>query len=135
MLATHDQVQDEIKKYTNNYWYINTVAKGVSGVAASAASLPFDFVKTRIQKQKPLPDGTLPYKNSIDCCKKTLQLEGPLAFYKGFTTYCMRLVDYIVHMLALLFRFLFNVYLQFSCHVIMCMVSCYSAYDIVLHHM
>ena len=34
----------------------------IAGFFASACSLPFDFVKTRIQKMQPLPDGTYPYK-------------------------------------------------------------------------
>ncbi len=34
----------------------------IAGFFAAACSLPFDFVKTRIQKMEPLPDGTLPYK-------------------------------------------------------------------------
>lgn len=96
MLASHDQVQVEVKKYTNNYFYINIVAKSVSGFAAAACSLPFDFVKTRIQKQKPDANGVLPYANSIDCAKKVLATEGPLAFYRGFGTYCMRIAPHVV---------------------------------------
>ena len=96
MLASHDQVQAEMKKITNNYWLQNIGAKGVSGLAASACSLPFDFVKTRIQKQKPDANGVLPYKNSIDCAKKVLTNEGPLAFYRGFGTYCMRIAPHVI---------------------------------------
>ena len=38
----------------------------------SMCSLPFDFVKTRIQKMKPLPDGSMPYRNALDCARKVL---------------------------------------------------------------
>eukprot|EP00951_Prasinocladus_malaysianus_P005641 scaffold39814_cov44-Prasinocladus_malaysianus.AAC.1 len=41
---------------------------------------------------QPLPDGTYPYKGSIDCAVKTLAQEGPLRFYTGFPTYCIRRV-------------------------------------------
>ena len=39
----------------------------IAGFFASACSLPFDFVKTRLQKQTPNADGSLQYKGPIDC--------------------------------------------------------------------
>jgi solute carrier family 25 oxoglutarate transporter 11 len=96
MLASHDQAQAEFKKYTDNYWLQNIGAKGISGFFASAFSLPFDFVKTRIQKQKPDANGVLPYKSSLDCAAKVLRTEGPLAFYRGFGTYCMRIAPHVI---------------------------------------
>ena len=33
-------------------------------------SLPFGFVKMRMPKMTALPDGTMPYKSSIDCALK-----------------------------------------------------------------
>jgi len=96
MLASHDQAQAEAKKYTQNYWLQNIVAKGISGVAASACSLPFDAVKTRIQKQKPDANGVLPYSSSLDCARKVLAQEGPLSFYRGFGTYCMRIAPHVI---------------------------------------
>lgn len=62
----------------------------IAGFFAAACSLPFDFVKTRIQKMEPLPDGTMPYKGPVDCAMKTLSQEGFLKFYTGFPTYCVR---------------------------------------------
>lgn len=43
----------------------NLTAALVSGFFASACSLPFDYVKTQIQKMQPLPDGTMPYKGLV----------------------------------------------------------------------
>lgn len=61
-----------------------------AGFFASACSLPFDFVKTRIQKMSRNPDGTMPYKGFGDCALQTLKNEGPLKFYTGFPTYIVR---------------------------------------------
>jgi hypothetical protein len=61
-----------------------------AGFFASACSLPFDFVKTRLQKMTPNPDGTMPYKGPVDCAMQTLKQEGPLKFYTGFPTYLVR---------------------------------------------
>ena len=38
----------------------------IAGFFAAACSLPFDFVKTRIQKMEPLSDGTMPYKVRLE---------------------------------------------------------------------
>ncbi len=62
----------------------------IAGFCAAACSLPFDFVKTRIQKMDKLPDGSYPYKSPIDCAVKTFREEGALKFYTGFPTYCLR---------------------------------------------
>lgn len=45
-----------------------------------------------MQKMQPLPDGTLPYKSTLDCASKILFQEGPLTFYTGFPTYIARWV-------------------------------------------
>jgi len=39
-------------------------------------------IKTRLQKQKPRPDGSLPYAGFVDCARKIAQAEGTGAFYK-----------------------------------------------------
>ena len=63
----------------------------IAGFCAAACSLPFDFVKTRVQKMEPGPDGKYPYAGPGDCALKTLRNEGFLKFYTGFPTYCVRL--------------------------------------------
>lgn len=62
-------------------------ASAIAGFFASFFSLPFDFIKTRLQKQTRKPDGTLPYKGMFDCFQKVMREEGPLRFYRGFSTY------------------------------------------------
>lgn len=96
MLASHDQALEYFNTLTDSYVVANVGAKSVSGFFASVFSLPFDFVKTRIQKQRPDADGKLPYNGSIDCVKKVLVQEGPLAFYKGFTTYYFRIAPHVM---------------------------------------
>ena len=61
-------------------------ASAVAGFFASFFSLPFDFVKTRLQKQQARPDGTYPYKGMVDCFTKVAKDEGMLRFYRGFST-------------------------------------------------
>lgn len=69
-------------------------ASAVAGFFASFFSLPFDFVKTRLQKQQRLPNGTLPYKGMADCFSKVAREEGILRFYRGFATYYVRIAPH-----------------------------------------
>ncbi|KAL1306218.1 hypothetical protein AAFC00_004312 [Neodothiora populina] len=69
-------------------------ASAVAGFFASFFSLPFDFVKTRLQKQTKGPNGELPYKGMVDCFKKVALEEGPLRFYRGFSTYYVRIAPH-----------------------------------------
>lgn len=69
-------------------------ASGVAGFFASFFSLPFDFVKTRLQKQSRGPDGKFPYQGMLDCFKKVARDEGLLRFYRGFGTYYVRIAPH-----------------------------------------
>ncbi|OJJ45470.1 hypothetical protein ASPZODRAFT_17686 [Penicilliopsis zonata CBS 506.65] len=71
------------------------VASGIAGFFASFLSLPFDFVKTRLQKQQRDPKtGQLPYKGLFDCARKVARDEGWLRFYRGFGTYYVRIAPH-----------------------------------------
>merc|ERR1712151_1370337 len=70
-------------------------ASAIAGFFASFFSLPFDFVKTMMQKQKPGPvTGELQFKNSIDCAMKVMAEGGPLRFYAGFPTFYVRIAPH-----------------------------------------
>jgi len=69
-------------------------ASAIAGFFASFFSLPFDFIKTRLQKQSRGPDGKLPYNGFFDCAKKVIRDEGPLRFYRGFGTYYVRIAPH-----------------------------------------
>ncbi len=77
-------------------WIFWTGASAVSGFFASACSLPFDYVKTQIQKMQPGPDGKFPYTGSVDCALQTLKAGGPLKLYSGFGTYCIRIAPHVM---------------------------------------
>jgi solute carrier family 25 oxoglutarate transporter 11 len=95
MLASYDQTIDIIKKYTKNDFAILTTAKLVSGFFSVAFSLPFDFLKTRLQKQKKV-NGQLPYKGLMDCAIKVARNEGIGRFYAGFWTYYIRIAPHVM---------------------------------------
>lgn len=70
-------------------------ASAIAGFFASFMSLPFDFIKTRLQKQQRDPKtGELPYKGVLDCARKVVRDEGWLRFYRGFGTYYIRIAPH-----------------------------------------
>ncbi|ORY57584.1 mitochondrial 2-oxoglutarate/malate carrier protein [Pseudomassariella vexata] len=94
-LAFFSEAKAQLKTRTS--WSSRTqtlTASAIAGFFASFLSLPFDFVKTRLQKQLKGPDGKLPYKSMVDCFKKVAKEEGPLRFYRGFATYYVRIAPH-----------------------------------------
>lgn len=96
MLASNDQAKEALEAAGVPKTPATLGGAFIAGFFASACSLPFDFVKTRLQKMTPLPDGTMPYKSAIDCAIKTVMNEGPLALYTGFPTYIIRIGPHVV---------------------------------------
>merc|ERR1712151_441620 len=63
----------------------------LAAIATSVGSLPFDNIKTKIQKQKAGPDGVLPYRGIPDCFAKTVAREGVGGLWSGLPAYYLRL--------------------------------------------
>ena len=49
------------------------LASILSGVLTAVCSLPFDNMKTKLQKMKEGPNGQFPYKGLLDCFGKTIR--------------------------------------------------------------
>ncbi|MQM18740.1 hypothetical protein Taro_051735, partial [Colocasia esculenta] len=97
MLASYDQSVEFFRDSLGLGEYSTVVgASAVSGFFASACSLPFDYVKTQIQKMQPDATGKYPYTGSIDCALKTLKSGGPFKFYTGFPVYCVRIAPHVM---------------------------------------
>ncbi|CAE7260357.1 DTC [Symbiodinium natans] len=92
MLAFNSKAKDQLaamgfEKGGNVQVFGAALAGGFFG---SVFSLPFDFVKTQLQKMKPDPaTGEMPFKGPADCAWKTLRAS-PLRFYSGFPVYFAR---------------------------------------------
>jgi solute carrier family 25 (mitochondrial oxoglutarate transporter), member 11 len=62
----------------------------IAAVATAVCSLPFDNLKTKLQKQKAGPDGKFPYAGMQDCLTKTIAREGVTGLWAGLPTYYFR---------------------------------------------
>ena len=97
MLASNDQAKEVLdgigfeKGSTTNVLGSAMIA----GFFAAACSLPFDYVKTQLQRMKPDPKtGQYPYSGAADCVLKTFKEGGPFKFYTGFPTYVVRIAPH-----------------------------------------
>ena len=93
-LAFFSEAKSRLKNTSLSSRTQTLTASAVAGFFASFLSLPFDFMKTRLQKQTRAPDGTLPYKGMFDCARKVVKEEGLLRFYRGFGTYYVRIAPH-----------------------------------------
>lgn len=94
-LAFFSEAKAQLKANTDLSPRIQTLsASAIAGFFASFFSLPFDFVKTRLQKQQRGADGKLPYTGMADCFRKVAKQEGVLRFYRGFGTYYVRIAPH-----------------------------------------
>jgi solute carrier family 25 oxoglutarate transporter 11 len=93
-LAFFSEAKNQLKSTNLSSRTQTLTASAVAGFFASFLSLPFDFMKTRLQKQTRAADGTMPYKGMFDCARKVVKEEGLLRFYRGFGTYYVRIAPH-----------------------------------------
>jgi solute carrier family 25 oxoglutarate transporter 11 len=96
MLAFNDEILDQLKARQITGQSASLGAAAVSGFLASFFSLPCDFVKTRMQKQKADAAGKLQYSSSMDCVFKVLKNEGVTSFWRGFPTFYVRIAPHVM---------------------------------------
>jgi len=94
-LAFFSEAKEQLKNKTDLSPHARTLsASAIAGFFASFFSLPFDFVKTRLQRQQRGPDGKLPYSGMVNCFARVAKQEGVLRFYRGFGTYYVRIAPH-----------------------------------------
>jgi len=93
-LAFFSEAKQRLKDTSLGPYTQTLTASAIAGFFASFFSLPFDFVKTRLQKQTKKPDGTVYYKGMVDTFRKVAKEEGVLRFYRGFATYYVRIAPH-----------------------------------------
>ncbi|TVY73869.1 putative mitochondrial 2-oxoglutarate/malate carrier protein [Fusarium oxysporum f. sp. cubense] len=82
---------------TQTQWLASTqtlAASAIAGFLSAVIGIPFDFVKTRLQRQKSGPDGKVAYNSMVDCFRKVATEEGWMRFYRGFGTFYFRIAPH-----------------------------------------
>jgi len=99
MMVSYETAKEKLVEKTGKpatSFGIQIQASMLSAFCTAFFSLPFDNIKTKMQKQKPLPDGTMPYKGMPDCFAKSLAREGVTGFWAGLPTYYFRVGPHAV---------------------------------------
>eukprot|EP00746_Dinoflagellata_sp_MGD_P068560 gnl/MRDRNA2_/MRDRNA2_282010_c0_seq1.p1 gnl/MRDRNA2_/MRDRNA2_282010_c0~~gnl/MRDRNA2_/MRDRNA2_282010_c0_seq1.p1 ORF type:complete len:300 (-),score=39.56 gnl/MRDRNA2_/MRDRNA2_282010_c0_seq1:71-970(-) len=69
----------------------------IAGFVASFMALPFDYVKTQVQKMKPDPvTGELPFQGPLDCAVKQVKAGGPQRLWTGFPVFYFRIAPHVM---------------------------------------
>lgn len=90
MMVSYDEAKEYFIKKNGPGKLQIFKATMVSAVFTSTFSLPFDNIKTKIQKMKPNAEGVMPYSGVLDCMKKTAAREGVTGLWTGLPTYYFR---------------------------------------------
>jgi solute carrier family 25 (mitochondrial oxoglutarate transporter), member 11 len=93
-LAFFSEAKSRLKETSLGPRAQTLTASAIAGFFASFLSLPFDFMKTRLQRQSKGPDGKLPYNGMMDCFRKVVRDEGIMRFYRGFGAYYVRIAPH-----------------------------------------
>lgn len=114
-LASYSQAKQALlgTGYFRENIFLHFCASMISGLVTTAASMPVDIAKTRIQNMK-IIDGKPEYKGALDVLGKVIRNEGFFSLWKGFTPYYMRLGPHTV----LTFIFLEQMNLVYKKHVL-----------------
>ncbi len=94
MMVSYEEAKERVGRLIGKGKPQLLCASAISGVFTALFSLPFDNMKTRLQKMKANPDGTLPYSGLLDCFKKTFGREGIRGLYAGLPTYYFRMAPH-----------------------------------------
>jgi solute carrier family 25 oxoglutarate transporter 11 len=78
------------------------LASTCSGVVCSTCSLPFDNLKTKLQKMKADKNGVNPYNGLFDCFRKSVATEGVTGLWVGLPTYIIRIAPHSIISLIVL---------------------------------
>ncbi len=101
MLVSYDEAREKMESIWGPCKKAHFSATLVSSVFTAIFSLPFDNMKTKIQKQKvDSKTGKLPYASLVDCFKKTVAKEGPTGLWTGLPTYYFRVGPHAICVLA-----------------------------------
>lgn len=104
-LASFSLFKEQIQKargITTDDFLALILASTCSGVVCATCSLPFDNLKTKLQRMKVDKDGKLPYKGLFDCFKQSVAREGPTGLWIGLPTYIVRIAPHSIISLMVL---------------------------------
>lgn len=96
LLVPFEETKKFLTPYVKNPKLRSIYGSLVAGVLASIAALPFDNIKTKLQKMKKGPDGQFPYNGLFDAIRKTIAKEGINRLWVGLGTFYTRIAPHVI---------------------------------------
>ncbi|KAL6884478.1 thiamine diphosphate-binding protein [Trichoderma evansii] len=94
-LTFFSEAKTQLKAHTQWSGSAQTLtASAIAGFLSAVIGIPFDFVKTRLQRQHNGPDGKPVYKSMVNCFRRVAAEEGYMRFYRGFGTFYFRVAPH-----------------------------------------
>lgn len=96
-LAFFSESKHQIRKYSSlSIPQQTALAAFIAGFAGAVISIPFDFVKTRLQNQSTggASKGLPLYTGMVDCFVQVFRKEGIFRFYRDFWPYFLRIAPH-----------------------------------------
>ena len=95
LLAPFEEFKHRLKNTIANVHARTIVSSLMASFIGSAASLPLDNAKTKLQKMKAV-NGVLPYNGIVECMLKTIKSEGASKLWVGLPTYYIRIGPHVI---------------------------------------
>lgn len=86
LLVSYEECKMRLRKHLGNGYMTRISSSFLAGLLCSFLGLPFDNIKTKLQKMKATPNN-VPYTGLVSCAAKTLCNEGLLRFWVGFPVF------------------------------------------------
>jgi solute carrier family 25 oxoglutarate transporter 11 len=91
VLAPYEECKQRLKRLWGDRKGVYVVSSLVAGTFGSLLGLPFDNIKTKVQKMKPDAEGRMPYRSLQHCLVKTIRDEGFLRLWIGLPIFIVRI--------------------------------------------
>lgn len=95
LLVPFEFVKKQLVPYVDSNKTRSIYASLIAGACASCLALPFDNVKTKLQKMKAV-DGKMPYSGVMDCFRQSIQKEGAAKLWVGLNTFYIRVAPHAI---------------------------------------
>lgn len=96
LLVPFEETKKFLTPYVDNAKLRTIYGSFVAGALGSFAALPFDNIKTKLQKMKKGPDGKFPYNGVMDAISKTAKNEGIPRLWVGLGTFYVRIAPHVI---------------------------------------
>lgn len=96
LLVPFEFAKKKLEPYVEHTKTRTIISSMIAGACGSVAALPFDNVKTKLQKMKPNSEGVMPYKGVLDCITKTAAREGFFRLWVGLGTFYTRIAPHAI---------------------------------------